>query len=97
MAWQAGEPDVDAMLDRITPQQFDEWVAFFIVEPDVWTRQREILKRGFAAMAWGKVEPDAFDPSAESNVIADMGSEASPEQAAAMLRMAAKGAERTRA
>jgi len=59
------------MLDRMTPGEFDGWLAYWKIEPDpareLW-RIREILKEGFAALctAWGaKVEPAAFDPVQE--------------------------------
>lgn len=33
-----GRVDVDAMLDQITPEQFNEWLAYYRVEPfgDEW-------------------------------------------------------------
>ena len=33
VAWQLGWVDVDEMLEAVSPQQFDEWVAFLSLEP----------------------------------------------------------------
>lgn len=82
-----GRLDVDAMLDELTPRQFDEWVAYRTIEPDPIERICEILKRGFSVMAsmgGGKMEPDEFDLKT-----CDDGNEAmSPAQSAAMARQA---------
>jgi hypothetical protein len=52
-------------LDRLSPQEFSEWVAFEQLEGDPWRRLAEILKLGFATLAqlWGgDVRFDDFDP-----------------------------------
>jgi hypothetical protein len=33
LAATVGDVDVDGMLDRITPQQFDEWMVFYSICP----------------------------------------------------------------
>lgn len=44
LALALGEVDVDGMLDRITPEQFVEWIAFYSLEPfgDEW-RQAALI------------------------------------------------------
>lgn len=70
MADRRGLVDVDAMLDGMTPEQWDEWQAFYILEPDPMDRIREVLKYGFATMCntqfatANPCTPDMFDPSA---------------------------------
>ena len=57
--------DVEAQLERLTPEEFDGWVAFRSIEPAEDERLREIVKLGFAtlASAWGaKVQPKDLDP-----------------------------------
>lgn len=57
--------NVDRLLDSLEPRQFDEWIAYWSIEPDERQRIREILKRGFAMLAncWGaKITPDDLDP-----------------------------------
>jgi hypothetical protein len=63
----AGELDVDAMRERMTPEQFDGWVAYMAVEGDPWLRMIEVMRNGFCilANAWisgGKIEPHMIDP-----------------------------------
>jgi len=80
------------MLSRMTPQEFDGWLAYWEIEPDpsreLW-RIREILKEGFASLcaAWGaKVEPAAFDPVREEKAATVPHDErTSPDQAAALF------------
>ena len=81
----------------MTPREFDGWLAYWEIEPDVgrglW-RIREILKQGFAATcaAWGlKLKPAYFDPvREEEDVAGGTNSEAvSPAQAAQMVSMVA--------
>ncbi len=54
------------MVDTVTPQQFDEWVAYKQLEPDKLDRLREILLRGLAFLCnvWSdkKVEFKDLDP-----------------------------------
>ena len=60
--------NVDRLLDSVEPRQFDEWLAYWSLEPDERQRIREILKRGFALLAncWGaKITPDDLDPVAK--------------------------------
>ena len=52
------------MLDRLTPGDFDEWLAYYELEPEPLERIITILGRGFAAVAngWGaKFKPEDFD------------------------------------
>ena len=64
----AGEPDVDAFLDRLTPQQFNELRAAELLEPITLRYVVEVLKLGFAAMVnvlrveGEPVGPENFDP-----------------------------------
>lgn len=39
LALQLGEPDVDAMLAAMTPQQWDRWRVFYSLDP--WSGERE--------------------------------------------------------
>jgi len=81
------------MLSRMTPQEFDGWLAYWKIEADpareLW-RIREILKEGFAALCatWGaKVEPAAFDPVQEEEQEAAVAREdyVAPNQGAALF------------
>jgi hypothetical protein len=57
--------DVDRMLDEVSAEQFDEWLAFDRIEPDPLDRIREILKLGFSVLAAGhgaRISPAEFDP-----------------------------------
>jgi hypothetical protein len=77
--------NVDGMLDGMTPEQFDEWIAFRRIEPDPEERLREIVKLGFSALcaAWGsKLELEMLDPWAKEPEA--MG----PGQAASVMRQA---------
>jgi hypothetical protein len=56
-----GEPDVDAFLDRLAPEQFDEWVEFLELEPIgslVEARQRATLVAAIAASTGAKIDDD---------------------------------------
>jgi hypothetical protein len=71
------------MLDGVTPQQFDEWLAYRELEPDPLERLIGVVKLGFATLvaAWGmKIEPSDLDPWGSEP------QEASPEQSAAIVR-----------
>lgn len=68
LAWQCGEPDVDALLARMTAAQFREWCAFYELEP--WGPVQEDLRAGLLCSLtqnlWSegrKVGPDHFFPS----------------------------------
>ncbi|KKM87080.1 hypothetical protein LCGC14_1272510 [marine sediment metagenome] len=74
------------MLDELSPEQFDEWIAYRSIEPDPWERLIAIVKKGFSALchAWDmKMEPDDFDPMAEQK-----SENISPEEAARQVRQA---------
>ena len=74
------------MLDALSPQQFDEWVAFRRIEPDPADRLRVILTTGLLALcqSWGvEITPKDLDPMLE-----EQEQEVTPEQAAAMMRLA---------
>lgn len=72
-------PDVDAMLDELTPEQFDEWQAFERIEPfgDEWRQAATIAScshnTGLLAVAAQGVKvpdssflpPDKFMPYQE--------------------------------
>ena len=73
------------MLDAVSPQQFDEWIAFRQIEPDPLDRLAEILKLGFAAIvnAWGgDATPGYFDPGKEEATGSCLG----PAQTEAIMR-----------
>ncbi len=57
------------MTDAVTPQQFDEWVAYKQLEPDKLDRLRVILLRGLTFLcniqSDGKVEYKDLDPHYE--------------------------------
>jgi len=86
------------MLDGIDRSQFDEWVAYREIEPDPIDRLFEILRLGFCTLAnaWGaKIEPRHIDPFLKQaselggkQSPPEQGQEVSPNQAAAMLKMA---------
>jgi hypothetical protein len=79
--------DVDAWLGTITPEQFDEWMAFERIEGNEMARLREIIKVGFASLCpGGKVQPDDFDATA----LAEQG-HVTPNQAARVFRQHAGG------
>ncbi|KKM69741.1 hypothetical protein LCGC14_0954400 [marine sediment metagenome] len=74
------------MLDELSPEQFDEWIAYRSIEPDPWERLIAIVKNGFSALChvWDmKMEPDAFDPMAEQK-----SENIAPEEAARQVRQA---------
>ena len=57
--------DVDAVHDSLTPRQFDEWVAYYMIEKDPWDRIAEILVNGFmvlVAAQGGEIDPEDLDP-----------------------------------
>jgi hypothetical protein len=53
------------MLDELSPEQFDEWIAYRSIEPDPWDRLISIVKHGFALLCSAHsseaVDPDVFD------------------------------------
>ena len=74
------------MLDEITPEQFDEWMAFRKLEPDPEERVRTILVNGLGALchAWGvKLSREDLDPALKEQTAVQ---EVTPEQALAMAR-----------
>lgn len=73
------------MLDSISPEQFDEWIAYRSIELDPVDRIIETLKLGFCALCrtWGaKVEPKDFSLDGED----EQGQTVSPRQASSMMR-----------
>ena len=81
------------MLDGLTRDQFDEWLAYRTIEPDPLDRLFAILRLGFSAVcnAWGaKIEPKHIDPYLEKELAGGAGTtaaeEMSPNQGAAMVR-----------
>lgn len=76
------------MLDRMTPQQFDEWVAYRNIEADPEDRLRRIVTTGFLALckAWGMdLEPEDLDVALKE--AKSEPEEMTPNQAVAALRM----------
>ena len=59
------------MLSEIEPWQFDEWMAYRIIEPDANQRLRKILKRGLSCLCnimkigGQQIEPNDLDIVAE--------------------------------
>jgi len=87
MACAAGVP-VDVMLNRYTPEQFDEVEAFRTIESDPLDRLAEILKRGLAALCrvsgfGADVTPNSLDPDKDGEEVAKP---VGPKTAAAILR-----------
>jgi len=88
LAGRGGLTDVDAQLDGLTPEQFDELVAFDQLEPEPLGRLIEIVKLGFTALAraWGMdIRPDDLDPVAKAEAAAAPGQDVTPEQGAQLL------------
>ena len=78
-----GTTDVDGMLDRMSPQLFDEWRAKSLIEPLGLEKVAHVLTKIGLALA-----PDAsvsdFMPWVDFDV--ERSGEVSPEQAAALFR-----------
>ncbi len=90
MAERLGWLDVNAMLDTVTPRQFDEWVACKKLEPDKLDRLRVILLRGLECLCnarGAKITGKDLDPYYEDEEVV----ETTPEQAAKMMREAYGG------
>ena len=78
---------MDRWLDTVTPQQFDEWVAFDSIEVDQVDRIRRVLISGFIGLlgSWGcKVEPEDLDPQMR----VDNTRNATPQETVAIVRAA---------
>lgn len=59
--------DVRGMMRELTPEEFDEWLAYRQIIPDPMDRLIEVCKRGFIYLAgtWGAtLEPGDLDPKA---------------------------------
>lgn len=79
---------MDSFLDSLTPEQFDELVAYHTIDADPTDRLVAILRRGFAIVAAGfgaKIEEKDIDPwfGDEQD---RAGSVVSPNEAVAALR-----------
>lgn len=73
------------MRDRMTPDQFNKWLAFRQICPDKMERLIEVCKRGLTLIAnsWGaKASPDDLDPQKQERPE----QEVTPEQAAMIAR-----------
>jgi len=78
------------MLDRVSPKQFDEWVAFDQLEPPPIDRLIAIVRTGLVALcqAWGvKLTPEDLDPWLKE----EAAQEVKPTQAYNMLKIAYGG------
>ena len=79
----AGRLDVDRLMDELTPEEFDQWLAYRQIEPDPADRLIEIVKRGLFLLcnSWGaRVKLEELDPGhVEPNSLA------TPNQAVAIL------------
>lgn len=75
------------MLQEVSPEQFDEWLAFDRIEPDPLERIRVILKFGLSAIAQHiPVKPEDLDPVNIEKTEAP--NTHTPEQALAAIRFA---------
>jgi hypothetical protein len=55
---------VEAMLDGMSPEEFNEWVAYRRLEPDPLIRILCVLKAGLAAIAnHASFDPEDSDPA----------------------------------
>jgi hypothetical protein len=45
LAEETGHIDVDVMLDAITPQQFDEWMAYYIIKHDIKLNEPDPIQK----------------------------------------------------
>lgn len=63
LALAVGRIDVDSMLDEIEPSQFDEWVAFYHIEPfgDAWGHTAQLSYLMWSAWSDGKSKLDQSD------------------------------------
>jgi hypothetical protein len=61
LATVVGEIDVDAMLSRITQEQFDEWVAYDSLEPFGLVRQNRMIALITAALVLFKDGAEGVD------------------------------------
>lgn len=60
-----GRLDWENLLQTLTPEQFDEWIAYLAVEGDPFIRVVEVLKLGLCATAsafGGKLGLEHLDP-----------------------------------
>lgn len=63
----AGRLDIDQMLEEITPQQMDEWIAYYYCEPwgEEWLQSSllcSMVANLFISDRSKALEPDAFVP-----------------------------------
>ena len=63
----AGRLDVDQMLEEISPEQMDEWIAYYYTEPwgEEWLQSSllcSIVANMFVSDRSKALEPDAFVP-----------------------------------
>lgn len=68
------------MLSEVSPEQFDEWIAYKRIKHDPLEVIREVLKLGFAVSTG--LSPDKFDPT----VNAEKASEVSGKTAVAIMK-----------
>ena len=62
-----GTVDVDGLLDSMTPQQFNEWVAYDVVEPIVHSeRLLAYLVKLVATFTGNKVDDEVLTPWIEA-------------------------------
>ncbi len=77
------------MLASVSPQQFDEWLAYERLEPEPVGRLIEVTKRGLALLAavqGAKIDPEDLDPLQPERESAAR--TVGPQQAVAMIRAA---------
>lgn len=83
LAIACGRPDVDAMLESITSQEFDEWVAYYRLEPFGYQAMIDVVANAAAAVCHAlgsKVMPWMITGAEEPQETV------SPNQASAMIR-----------
>lgn len=90
--------DVDNLLDELTPQEFDRWIAYDMVEP-IGTRKVEKLLSiigAFVGNQWQTDEAKVLTPQdisdlADGKPLKDDGEELSPEEAVRAIRGMQRG------
>jgi ferritin-like protein len=45
LAEETGHVDVDAMLELLTPQQFDEWMAYYVIRYDAKLNEPDSIQQ----------------------------------------------------
>lgn len=97
IAFAFGRADVDALLDEITADEFDEWAAYLTIRPHGWQAFNMLAGR----IAWAAMQPHSQKPVNEKRLMVRLDGESDPAKTAAWARArlevaAARGAIRER-